>query len=75
MTLSLPKYKTNVTEEQIQELSVADCLRLREEVRSELQRYNQTNPGVLSRFLNRINERLFEVHYDQDLETSTADEG
>lgn len=77
MTLSLPVYKrtTEVTEEQIEKLSVAECLRLRNELRDELQRYYQANPGVLTRFLHRINERLVDAHYNDALEMEEAQEG
>lgn len=52
-----------IAEEKIKNLSVAECLKLREEYRKQLSAFYQTNPAVLTRLLQQLNERLFEHQY------------
>jgi hypothetical protein len=75
MTVTLPNISRDLTEEQIERLSVNECLALRQELQRELARFHQINPGVMTRFINRINERLFKVNYDNGIELNEAHEG
>jgi hypothetical protein len=52
-----------IAEDKIKNLSVAECLRLRDEYRKQLSAFYQTNPAILSRLLQQLNERLFEEQY------------
>lgn len=74
MTLALPK-RSEISEEAIQTMSVAECVELRRALQEELQRFYSTNPGVLARFINKLNERLFEANYYGGAELYEANEG
>lgn len=71
MEMSLPR----LSEEEIKTLSVEECIELRRKLQDELQRFYTTNPGVLSRFINKLNERLFEANYYGGAELYEAHEG
>lgn len=49
-----------LTEEQIERLSLDECQRLRREAQAQLSVFYSTNPAVLSRVVTRLNERLID---------------
>jgi hypothetical protein len=54
---------STVSEEQLKELSIEECVELRRTLQSELQMLLESNPGKIQRLITSINERLFQQNY------------
>ena len=74
MQITLPVYRNTkeVSEDSIKNLTVEQCLQLRKEIQDTLIQLHQTNPGILARLLNCVNERIFEVSYGFGAELNEA---
>jgi hypothetical protein len=48
-----------LTEEQIEQLSKDECIRLRRQYQDQLANFYKTNPAILSRLVSKLNDRLF----------------